>query len=151
MILNKKRKKEWAKLLYLKSQLSQKEIAEQVGITEATMSKWVNDPKENWEIQKATFVVTKDQELRRIYQQISALNSAIELRVEGERYPTAKEADTLSKLAKAAQSLERDSSVSEVINVSIALTEYLLDTNPDKAKEFTGILDDFIKHRMSKF
>ena len=150
MVINKKRKQAQAKLLYLRTELSQKEIAEQVGVTEATLSKWVNANEEEWKLEKASFIITKDQELRRIYQQISALNDAIQMREVGSKYPTSSEADILSKLSKAAHSLERESSVSEVINVSIGLTEYLQEYDPEKAKEWSALLDGYIKHKMSR-
>ena len=112
-----KQKKEWAKLLYLKSDLNQKEIAEKVDVSEKTLSHWVNDEKENWELLKSSFIITREQELRRIYIQISELNNSIADREHGHRFATPKDADVLSKLAAAAKSLEAETSISETISV----------------------------------
>ena len=60
-------KKQWAKHLYIYDNLTQKEIAAKVGITEKTLSKWVNDPKENWEMLKSSLTITKAQELKRLH------------------------------------------------------------------------------------
>jgi DNA-binding transcriptional regulator LsrR (DeoR family) len=39
--LTTKKKKEWAAMLYLKESLTQAEIADKVGVSKVTMSKWV--------------------------------------------------------------------------------------------------------------
>lgn len=147
--LPNKQKKEWAKLLYLKSTLNQKEIAARVGVTEKTLSTWVNDDKDNWELLKSSYVITREQELRRIYIQISEMNNAIAGREEGHRYADSKEADALAKLAVAAKSLEADTSISETISVFREFTEWLKEVDFAKAKEFISYEDGFIKHKLS--
>jgi transcriptional regulator with XRE-family HTH domain len=144
------KKKKLAKILYINSHLTQKEIAAQVGVTEATLSKWVNDPTEKWSVQKASFTITRQQELLRIYAQITALNTAIEERERGAQFPTNSEADILSKLSKAAKALETDTTVSEIINVAIGITEYIQAIDPIKAKEFSALLDGYISSKMSQ-
>ncbi len=142
-------KKEWAKLLYLKSDLNQKEIAEKVGVAEKTLSKWVNDEHENWELLKSSFIITREQELRRIYIQISELNTFISERPEGSRFATSKEADVLSKLASAAKSLEAETSISDTISVFREFSEFIKEVDFGKAKEFIVFQDAFIKHKLS--
>jgi len=142
-------KKEWAKLLYLKSELNQKEIAEKVNISEKTLSKWVNDENENWELLKSSFAITREQELRRIYIQISELNNSISSRDRGCRFATSKEADTISKLASAAKSLEAETSISDTISVFREFTEWLKEVDFARAKEFITYQDGFIKHKLS--
>jgi len=142
-------KKEWAKLLYLKSELNQKEIAEKVGVAEKTLSKWVNDEHENWELLKSSFIITREQELRRIYIQISELNNSIANRDEGFRFSTPRDADVLSKLASAAKSLEAETSISDTISVFREFSEFLKEIDFSKAKEFIVFQDAFIKHKLS--
>lgn len=144
-----KQKKEWAKLLFLKSTLNQKEIAAKVGVTEKTMSSWVNDSKDNWEMLRSSYIITREQELRRIYVQISEMNNAIASRPDGERFANSKEADALAKLAVAAKSLEAETSISETISVFREFIEWLKEVDYTKAKEFIGYQDGFIKHKLS--
>ena len=40
-------RKEWAKLLFVKENLTQAEIAERVGVSRVTVNKWIN--AENWD------------------------------------------------------------------------------------------------------
>lgn len=147
--MNIKQKKEWAKLLYLKSDLNQKEIAVKVEVSEKTLSKWVNDEHDNWEILKSSYIITREQELRRIYIQISELNRFISMRDEGCRYANSKEADVLSKLGATAKSMEHDCSISEIINVFKEFTEFIKEVDFAKAKEIVVLMDAFVKQKLS--
>ncbi|PKP09864.1 MAG: DDE transposase family protein [Bacteroidetes bacterium HGW-Bacteroidetes-4] len=144
--LTNKQKKDWAKLLFLKENLTQKEIAERVGVTEKTISNWVNDKKENWEMLKSSVIVTKSEELRRIYMQINELNTFIATREPGQRFANSKEADSLNKLAATVRALETDVAIADVIEVFKRFTEWLRAVDLDKAKDVIRLEDDFIKH-----
>ena len=148
----KKQKKdlqEWAKFLYLKTDITQEEIATRVGVTRKTIGTWIKDG--NWEVLKSSFIITKEQELRRIYMQINELNSAIEIRDEGQRYATSTEADTLSKLSAAARKLETDTSIAEIVDVFIGFSDFLYEQDPVKAKEWVPIQDAYIKEKLRKY
>ena len=71
--LTNKEKQGWAKILYLKTDMNQKEISKKVEVTESTMSKWIIAGK--WEVLRSSYVITREQELRRIYIQINELNN----------------------------------------------------------------------------
>jgi transcriptional regulator with XRE-family HTH domain len=143
--MNLKEKKEWAKLLYLKENFTQKEIASKVGVTEKTLSKWVNDKDDNWERMKASIIITKEEELRRLYDQLKAMNDAIVKRPEGERYANSKEADTLSKLSVTIRNMETDIALSDVIEVSKRVVNWLRRIDFEKAKEITILFDNYIR------
>jgi DNA-binding XRE family transcriptional regulator len=149
-VINRKQKKDLAKQLYLKSQMSQKEIAEMVGVTEKTISTWINDDTERWGMLKSSLIITKESELRRIYIQINELNTTIERRDEGKRYASPSESDTLSKLAATSKALESDASISEIVNVFIEFSEFLKQTDLQKSKDFIVLQDAFVKHKLSK-
>lgn len=135
--------------MYLQTPMNQKEIAAKVEVTPKTLGKWINT--EGWEQLRASFVTTKQQELARIYQQINALNDAIQSREDGKRYAQPREADTLSKLASSARSLEIDTSVADVIDVFIDFSRWLQETDYEKAKEFNDYQDTFIKHKLGRY
>lgn len=144
--LTTKQKKDWAKTLYMLEHVTQKEIALRVGVTEKTMSKWVND--ENWEKHKSSIIVTKGEELSRIYMQIKELNDFIFQRPEGERFANSKEADTLNKLSATARQLETDASLPETIEV---FKEFLIFIKKDdfvQAQTVGKLCDEYIKHKL---
>jgi len=143
-------KHDYAKILYLKENLTQKEIAIKVDVTEKTISKWVNDPAENWEKLKASIIVTKEEELSRIYMQISELNTCIFNRPEGSRFANSKEADALGKLCAAARSLETEVALSDIIEVSKRVINYLRPLDFEKAKEICLVFDAFIRDCLKK-
>lgn len=139
-------KKDYAKILYVKETMTQKEIAQKVGVSEKTLSKWVND--NDWDRLKASIVITKEEQLRRIYNQISNLQADIDSREQGKRYAIPREADILSKLAAAARALETESSIADIVEVSKRFLNWLRLSDVDKAKEFARLLDGFIKDSM---
>lgn len=139
-------KKDWAKLLFLKENLLQKEIAVRVGVTEKTLSKWVNT--EQWELLRASIIITKEESLRRIYMQINELNTSIMSKDEGKRFADSKEADALNKLAATARLLESDASLAETIEVFKQLLNFIKKDNLETAQLVGKICDDFIKDKL---
>ena len=139
-------KKEWASLLFIHQKMTQKEIAEKVGVSEVTLSKWVNDG--NWNKLKTSLVMTKQEQLARLYNQVSELNSAIEQREKGHRHANSREADVIAKLSKAIKSLESDISLAEVINVFVAFNEFCRSvTSLDEVKKMVQLEDAYIRHK----
>lgn len=139
-------KKEWAKLLFIKENLTQKEIAAKVGTTEKTLSKWVN--AEHWEHLKVSIVITKEEELRRLYEQLSGINSFI--KESPQKFATPGQADTITKLAAAIRSLETDISLADTITVAQKFINFLRPIDLEKAKEVTLLFDAFIKDSAKK-
>jgi DNA-binding XRE family transcriptional regulator len=146
--MTRQEKKDWAKLLYLRENLTQKEIAQRVNATEKTISKWVNE--DNWEQHKASIIITKEEELRRIYMQIKELNTHIFARVEGARFANSKEADTLNKLSGTARALETEVALADVIEVSKRLINYIRAFDIEKAQEIARLIDGYIKDCLKK-
>jgi len=136
-------KKDWAKLLFLRENISQKEIAAKVQVTEKTIGNWIK--KEDWDRLKASVIITKEEELKRIYMQINEINSSIESRAEGKRFADNREADILSKLSAIAKNLETNVSLSETIEVFKRFLNWLRPVDLEKAKEFINYQDNYIK------
>lgn len=131
--------------MFLRTDKSQKEIAIAVGVAEKTLSKWKTS--ENWDRLRASIIITKDEQLRRVYEQINALTSAIQEREQ--KYADSGEADTLSKLASTARSLESNLSVADIIDVFIGFQEWLRDVDHLKAVEISNFQDAYIKYRIN--
>lgn len=135
------RKKELGKFFFCNSNLSQKEIAAKVGISEVTLSKWVR--AENWDKIKASITITKQEQLSRIYDQISAINQKI-VELQG-GIPTGADADVLSKLASVIEKLEKETSITDVVSVSMKFLEWVRKIDTARAKELSSLFDAFIK------
>lgn len=144
------KKKELAKLLFVRESLSQKEIAERVDTSEQTICRWVNENDGEWRKLRQSIIITKEEQLRRVYDQLDELTQVIAKREQGTRYANTKEADTLVKLTAAANNLESDASIADIIEVSKRFLNFLRPISLEKAKEISALLDAFIKEQLKR-
>jgi transcriptional regulator with XRE-family HTH domain len=143
-------KKDWAKLLYTKEGLSQREVAGRTGVSTVTINKWVNANEAEWDKLRKSLLVTRDEQLRRLYMQLDELNTHIMERVKGSRFANSKEADTINKLTVAIRTLETDASIADIVEVCKRVLNYLRPISPEKAREMAMIFDDFIKETLRR-
>jgi transposase len=148
--MNLDQKKELAKLLFVRENQSQKEIAEKVGVSEVTISKWVKANDSAWKRLRQSITITKEEQLRRAYDQLDELNQQIESKPKGQRYPDTKEADTLIKITNTIKNLETEVSISDIVEVTKRFLNWLRPVNLEKAKDFSGYFDSFIKDQFKK-
>ena len=92
--LTAQQKKDYARTLYLKDNLTQQEIADKVGVSRKTVNRWVT--VEKWEEMRVGMTLTKEQQVASLHRQVAEINRIISQREEGKRYATAAEADTLN-------------------------------------------------------
>ncbi len=137
-----KQKKDYAKTLFLNLNITQKEISERSGVSQKTISKWVNEEK--WEALRTSLLTTREKQLSNLYLQLRKLNEAISER-ETQQYANAKEADILIKITSAINKLEQDLSIADIVNVSKRFLEWLRRADIEKAKELANLFDAFIK------
>ena len=135
--LTNAQKKEWAKTLYMRENLTQQEIAERVGVSRVTVSNWVRAGK--WEEQKAGLTLTRQEQVANLYRQVAEINRAISARAEGERFPNSKEADILGKLSAAIRNMEQETGIADIISVLTGFIEWLRPFDLEKAKELTSL------------
>ena len=139
-------KKEWAKILYLQGDMSQKEISQKVETSEQTLCKWIKT--EGWEHQRTSLIITKENQLCLIYDQLAMLNKAIKESASG--YATPSQADTLIKYSASIRALETEVALADVIEVAKRFVNFLRPVDIDKAKEVTRLFDAFIKDTAKK-
>lgn len=144
--LTLKQKREWALLLYTKENLSQKEIAAKVGVSEVTISRWKD--KYKWEELKVSITITKEEQLKNLYRQIAELNNAIAGREKGSRFASSKEADSITKLANAIDKLESDIGLADIISTFRNFLAWLRKFDLPKAQELTPLFDSYIKTKI---
>jgi uncharacterized protein YjcR len=144
--LTNAQKKEWAKTLYLRENLTQQEIADRVGCSRVTVSNWVRAGK--WEEQKVGITLTRQEQVGNLYRQVAEINRSIADRTEGERFATSKEADILGKLAAAISKMEQEIGIADTISVLTSFIEWLRPLDLEKAKEITRFADAYIKDKL---
>jgi len=144
----KEQKREWAKLLYTRENLTQKEIADRVGYSANTVSKWAK--LEGWDKLRQALLITRETQLSRLYMQLDELNTAIMNREPGQRFADYKEADTISKLTNSIKAMETEADIADVVEVGKRLVGYLRPISQDKAIEVARIIDDYIKDLLKR-
>lgn len=141
--LTNTQKKEWAKTLYLKENLTQQEIADRVGVSRVSVSNWVRAGK--WEEQRAGITLTREEQVRNLYRQVAEINRAIATRDEGNRFATSQEADIIGKLSKSIRQMETEAGIADVISVLTRFIDFLRPLDLEKAKDVTSLADAYIK------
>lgn len=139
-------KRDIAKSLYINGSYTQEEIAQKVGVTRQTVARWIT--ADSWDDQKAALTITPAQILAGLNRQIVEINNNINQREEGQRFATVAEADTLAKLASAIKKIESDVGIADIVDVGIRFTNWLRPLDLDKAKEFSNLLDAFLKDQL---
>lgn len=145
------RKKEYAKLLYVEQGVTdQRELSRRTGISLTTINKWINANDFEWKRLRQSFLITKDQELRRLYAQLTELNDAIEKKDEGKRYADSKEADVIVKITSAIRQLEVDTSAADAMSVMKEFIPFTREVSPDIVSELIPVIDMFVKKLINK-
>ena len=165
MALTNEQKKGLAKELYVNGTYTYAEIAEKIGSTRQTVSRWAVDGK--WDELKTYMTAGRESILRGLYSQMDMINQAViergrrvnldKLDPHNPQYdpdkaiqagPTAKEADQLVKLANAIRKMENDIDISSLIDAGMRFGEFLRRTDLDKAREFMKLWDVFLTEQM---
>lgn len=142
----RQQKKDFAKTLYLtEKNITQKEIATRVGVTEATVSKWVRE--EGWERLRSSIVGGREDLLGWLHAQLNAIREAVENRKEC-NYVSSKEADTITKLTNSIKKLETETNITHKVEVGRQFLVWLRETDAERAMEFLPLFDAFIKEDM---
>lgn len=144
--LKSEQKKALARDLYLLGSYTYEEIATKVGTQRQTISRWAKAG--GWEDLKAGMSVTREEILKRLYQQLNNINAIILEREPNERFANSKEADAMAKLSATIKNMEVDVGISDIISVGMRFGEWLRRVDLDKAKEYVQYWDLFLKEQI---
>lgn len=144
--LNSKQKKEYAKTLYLQGDLTQKEIAVKVDVSENTLSKWCNENDREWDKMRMSLLTSKSTILRMLYDVVHKLTTEAK---ESEK-PDAKLADQIVKYTASINNMETETSIAEIIEVSRMFINWMLGLDVNMAMNVAHHFDQFIKERLKK-
>jgi hypothetical protein len=144
--LTVQQKKEWAEMLYLTGQHSQKEIAAKVGCKESQITLWKE--KGLWEKKRKSLLTTKSELLRFFYDVLDKLKNKINAT---DGIGTNKDADSAIKWTAAIKNLETESSIADLMEAGKQFHKYLQLTDPDFALKVLNNYDAFIKEKLKSF
>jgi len=115
-----KEKKEFARVLFMSGE-QQNTVAEKVGVSRVTMTKWVAEG--GWKERRAAQSVTRPEIVNNL---LKAINTEVEsLHTEKDPNKVAGACDKLAKLAAAIERLDKKASVVDAIEVFIAFGKWL--------------------------
>lgn len=138
--------KDYAKLLYVSQRLTGKEVATRAGVSEQTISKWVN--LYGWENLRTTLLVTRKERIQSTIAQLTELDNLIASREEKKRFPTREESLIRKGLIVDLANLETECGLKEIIDASIVILDWLRPLDPVKAKGISEIFDLYIKEHI---
>lgn len=144
--LTTKQKKEFAKVLYLRENLTQEEIAERVNVTRQTVNRWIG--KEKWEMLKTSMSMGREQQISHLYSQLAEINALIASREKGKQFATPTESNTISQLTASIKKMETDVGIADIISVGKGFCEYYKKIDPEDAKKFVRLFDMYIKEKL---
>lgn len=129
MAARKDSEKALAREYYFTSMYSQKQICELLGISEKTFSGWKE--AEGWEETKKAKSAEPVKIMMKMQSQLIELQTFIEAKEEGKRYPDSKEADIQNKIAAGILKLQTGNSLSENVTVLTQFLRFLAGQNND--------------------
>lgn len=143
MPISKTEEKNYAQILYVNENLTAKEIAMRVSVSEKTVGKWIKDG--NWDKLRKSLLVTKQNMISMLYDQLDHLNNDIAKRET--KVATAKEADIISKITTSIQRLEVETSIGQIVEVARGFIDFVREYDLKFAQEVTKHFDSFIMHK----
>lgn len=137
------KKRELAQVLYVKEKKTQEEIAELLGVAQATVSKWAT--AERWSELRSGVSIAKEQQILNIYHQIGQINEDIMKRPDGQRKATVSEAKVIADLALAVNKMESEIGIAEIVSCGMKFCDFMRSVDSEKAKEVNGYWDSFLR------
>lgn len=143
--LSASQKKEFAKTLYFNNKdLTQKDIAERVDVTEKTMGKWIVEGE--WEILRRSMLTSKSEQIARLYIIVNAVTDRID---EMEGVGDTKMADMMIKYTAAIKNLETDTGIADMVDTMMAFGTYVQRHYPEHFKLITEMSDSFVMEKLN--
>lgn len=145
MALSLNQKKEYAWLLFREDVLTQKAIAEKVGVTEKTITDWKD--KGDWESKRRSLYNTREDILVDMY--LIFENTKNQVKAKG-GVANSKDGDAILKLSQAIKNLETETSVAQIFEVCKGLIQHVQKLDFEKSKEIIDYVDSFLKEKLRR-
>lgn len=145
--LSKAQQKEWAQELFIRGDITQKEIADKVGVAEKTIGRWADD--NNWDAARKTMLTTKKNQLELLYEMLDLLNQAGVASLKDDDPKTNPDADKIIKITNSIKKLENSTGIGEMIDTLKALISFVIKEDFEAAQLINKWGDLFIKDRLA--
>ena len=143
--MTKNQKIDVARTLFLMTEKTQKEICEFVNWTEKTFTE--QKQKGKWNEMRDTKSLTKQQIISMLHSQTLKI---VEVAKDEDRILTAREVDSIAKLAASIDKLEKKATIETYIEVFEEYNHWLMNVNVDFAQRNNQFQDLFIQSKISK-
>ena len=143
----RERLQEHAKLLFTRDNITiQKELAERVGVGEKTIGEWIEEG--GWKKLKRNFILTREEQLANLLDELTELNESIKNKAEGTRFADSKESNTRRFLIKDIKDLETKALLPELISALTQLLDFVRKNDLSDAQMISKYVDSFIKTKL---
>lgn len=132
-----------ARNLFFQTDLTQLQIADQVGVSQKTISIWANEGR--WQKLKELSVKTPAIMIEEMYNELAEINLGIRNREPGFRFATPKEADTRRKLLASIRYVKEQQSAGSHMEVLINFSEFLKTYQPTLVKDVVLAADAYLR------
>lgn len=137
------RKKAMAFDMFMSTDENLKSISEIIGVTYDTLSRWHN--KDKWKEQKAANSITREKNVQMMLVQVNNLLNEVNEREK--QYPTASEADTITKMTKNIRDMSGRISLPDYFNVLNEFLKSLHLSKPELAKHIALSVRAFLQQK----
>lgn len=137
--------REVAQLLYLNGGLMKKDIAQKMGVSEQTISRWAK--QDNWDVLKTNLLTSKKQRLGELYEELREFNRMIAEK-EGYKVASSKEADARRKLITDIKELETKYSLSHTITIGQDFCEFVRSIDEQLSSRVLELYNAFIHQKI---
>jgi hypothetical protein len=135
--------KEYAKLLYTKDRLTNKEISEKTDISEKTIGKWAQDG--GWDKLLKNFLLTREEQMGNMLDELAQINAYVKSLPVGKQFADSKLGDVRRKLVKDIKELETKASLPELIAACKVLLDFVRKADLKDAQLLSKYCDALIK------
>ncbi|MCD6010647.1 MAG: helix-turn-helix protein [Flavipsychrobacter sp.] len=139
-------KKQQARNLYLQSDLTQAQIADIIGVSQKTVSQYVNENK--WQLLKDRAKQMPALFLEQMIGELEDINQVIASRPKGERHPTLQEAEVRRKIMYSMASVKERQSVGTHIEAVINFLAHVAEENPEHARLIARYSDQYFTGKL---
>lgn len=145
--LNDAQKKDYAKILFIRDGLTQKQVANKTGEPERTISSWIKE--EQWELQRKALTASKAEQLAFLYDILAKLTEHGKQALEDDDPATNPDTDAIDKISRSIERLEKDGGLGNMIHTGIELLKYVQAEDMEAAKVINKWFYIFIQDKMS--
>lgn len=140
-------KREIAQILFLQGRLQKKDIAQKLGVSVQTITKWAKE--DHWDSLKKNLLTGKKQRLSELYDELEEFNRMIREKV-GYKIATSKEADARRKLIHDIQDLESRYNIAQTTQVAMDFCDFLKPLDPTLAQTVVEYFSAFVNEQIEK-